>query len=174
MPIREEIPLDAPVPGMSMTHELGARPWQSPPQQTTVQEAIAHYIERMQDDSLTEQIVNILQADIPVTTLANTIQLAGVMEGRHSIDTGMLVLPVIMEMIMLIADAEGIEYQTGMERNKETEVKDSRIMAGMAKARREILKDQKLDTTETDIETESRVSTEEMLAELPKGLMGRR
>jgi len=174
MPIREEIPLDAPVPGMSMTHELGARPWQSPPQQTTVQEAIAHYIERMQDDSLSEQLVNILQSDIPITTLANTIQLAGVMEGRHSIDTGMLVLPVIMEMLMLIADAEGIEYSTGMERDIEDEVKDSRIMAGMAKARREILKDQKLDTTETDIETESRVSTEEMLAELPKGLMGRR
>ena len=174
MPIREEIPLEAPIAGMSMTHELGARPWQTPPKQTTVQEVIAHYIERMQDDSLTEQIVNILQSDIPVTTLANTIQLAGVMEGRHSIDTGMLVLPVIMEMIMLIADAEGIEYQTGMERDKETEVKDSRIMAGMAKARKEILADQKLDSTETDNETERRVDTEEMLAELPKGLMGRR
>ena len=86
----------------------------------------------------------------------------------------MLVLPVIMEMIMLIADAEGIEYQTGMERNKETEVKDSRIMAGMAKARKEILADQKTDSTETDSETERRVDTEEMLAELPKGLMGRR
>jgi|TARA_R110000796_G_scaffold126906_1_gene242061 hypothetical protein len=174
MPIREEIPLEAPIAGMSMTHELGARPWQTPPKQTTVQEVIAHYIERMQDDSLTEQIVNILQSDIPVTTLANTIQLAGVMEGRHSIDTGMLVLPVIMEMIMLIADAEGIEYQTGMERDKETEVKDSRIMAGMAKARKEILADQKLDSNETDNETERRVDTEEMLAELPKGLMGRR
>ena len=174
MPIREEIPLEAPIAGMSMTHELGARPWQTPPKQTTVQEVIAHYIERMQDDSLTEQIVNILQSDIPVTTLANTIQLAGVMEGRHSIDTGMLVLPVIMEMIMLIADAEGIEYQIGMERDKETEVKDSRIMAGMAKARKEILADQKLDSNETDNETERRVDTEEMLAELPKGLMGRR
>ena len=174
MPIREEIPLEAPIAGMSMTHELGARPWQTPPKQTTVQEVIAHYIERMQDDSLTEQIVNILQSDIPVTTLANTIQLAGVMEGRHSIDTGMLVLPVIMEMIMLIADAEGIEYQTGMERDKETEVKDSRIMAGMAKARKEILADQKLDSNETDNETDRRVDTEEMLAELPKGLIGRR
>ena len=71
MPIREEIPLEAPIAGMSMTHELGARPWQTPPKQSTVQEAIAHYIERMQDDSLSEQIVNILQTDIPVTTLAS-------------------------------------------------------------------------------------------------------
>tara|TARA_R110000787_G_scaffold121915_2_gene232805 strand:- start:2030 stop:2554 length:525 start_codon:yes stop_codon:yes gene_type:complete len=174
MAVREEIPLEAPIAGMSMTHELGARPWQTPPKQSTVQEAIAHYIERMQDDSLSEQIVNILQADIPVTTLANTIQLAGVMEGRHSIDIGMLVLPVIMEMIMLIADAEGIEYETGMERNKEAEVKDSRIMAGMAKASKQVIGDERDDPLEPDEEVESKMNTEEMLAELPKGLMGRR
>lgn len=167
MPIREEIPLEAPIAGMSMTHEVGARPWQTPPQQATVQEAIAHYIERMQDDSITEQIVNILQSDIPVTTLANTIQLAGVMEGRHSIDVGVLILPVIMEMVMLIADAEGIKYETGMERDKEEEVKDSRIMAGMARARKELAD----DIPEKDEEI---LEVQEELAEMPKGLMGRR
>jgi len=167
MPIREELPLVAPIAGMSMTHEVGARPWQSPPQQATVQEAIAHYIERMQDDSLTEQIVNILQSDVPVTTLANTIQLAGVMEGRHSIDVGVLILPVIMEMIMLIADAEGIKYKTGMERDIEAEVKDSRILAGITKARKELSDDTQEDTIEM-------VEAEEELAEMPRGLMGRR
>ena len=167
MPIREEIPLEAPIAGMSMTHEVGARPWQTPPQQATVQEAIAHYIERMQDDSITEQIVNILQSDIPVTTLANTIQLAGVMEGRHSIDVGVLILPVIMEMIMLIADAEDIKYETGMERDKEAEVKDSRIMAGMARARKELADD-------IPEKNEEILEVQEELAEMPKGLMGRR
>lgn len=167
MPIREEIPLEAPIAGMSMTHEVGARPWQTPPQQATVQEAIAHYIERMQDDSITEQIVNILQSDIPVTTLANTIQLAGVMEGRHSIDVGVLILPVIMEMVMLIADAEGIKYETGMERDKEEEVKDSRIMAGMARARKELADD-------IPEKNEEILEVQEELAEMPKGLMGRR
>ena len=167
MPIREEIPLEAPIAGMSMTHELGARPWQTPPKQSTVQEAIAHYIERMQDDSITEQIVNILQSDVPVTTLANTIQLAGVMEGRHSIDVGVVVLPVLMEMIMLIADAEDIDYETGMERNKEAEVKDSRILAGIAKAKKELAD----DIPEKDMDI---LESQEELAEMPKGLMGRR
>jgi|TARA_B100000900_G_scaffold389068_1_gene381653 hypothetical protein len=167
MPIREELPLEAPIAGMALTHEVGARPWQNPPQQASVQEAIAHYIERMQDESLTEQIVNILQSDVPVTTLANTIQLAGVMEGRHSIDVGVLILPVIMEMIMLIADAEGIKYQTGMERDIEAEVKDSRILAGISKAREELSEDRE----ETD---EQIIETEEELAEMPRGLMGRR
>ena len=30
---------DRPIPGMSMTHEVGARPWQTPPTYTTVEEA---------------------------------------------------------------------------------------------------------------------------------------
>ena len=167
MPIREEIPLEAPIAGMSMTHELGARPWQTPPKQTTVQEVIAHYIERMQDDSLTEQIVNILQSDVTVTALANTIQLAGVMEGRHSVDVGVLVIPVLMEMIMLIADAEGIKYDTGMERDKEAEVKDSRILAGITKARKELADNIPEQSAEV-------LDVQEELAEMPKGLMGRR
>ena len=31
---RKEPVFDAPVPGMGMTHELGARPWQQPAQYT--------------------------------------------------------------------------------------------------------------------------------------------
>ena len=158
---------EAPIPGMSMTHELGARPWQTPPKYATVEEALEYYLPRMQDNSFTDSLINVIEMGMPLTTLANTIQLAGVMEGRHSIDVGVLILPVIMEMIMLIADAEGIKYETGMERDKEAEVKDSRIMAGMARARKELSD----DIPEKDEEI---LEVQEELAEMPKGLMGRR
>ena len=36
-----DVLLDAPIPGMSLTHELGDRPWQSPPKAATVGEAMA-------------------------------------------------------------------------------------------------------------------------------------
>ena len=39
--------LDAPIPGMSLTHELGARPWQQPAQYTTIDEVIDYYVTRM-------------------------------------------------------------------------------------------------------------------------------
>ena len=35
-----DVLLDAPIPGMSLTHELGDRPWQSPPKAATVGEAM--------------------------------------------------------------------------------------------------------------------------------------
>jgi hypothetical protein len=57
---------------------------------------------------------------IPVTTVANTMQLGSVMEGKHSVDVGMLILPVLVELIMLIGDTAGVEYTTGLEKDKVT------------------------------------------------------
>lgn len=107
---------DAPIPGMSLTHELGARPWQTPPQYTTVEEALDYYIPRFANDDVTDQLMDVLEMGVPVSTVANNIQLAGVMEGKHSVDVGMLVIPVLMELIMYLADQEGIKYNTGMEK----------------------------------------------------------
>ena len=114
MPNRNEPLIDAPIPGMSMTHELGARPWQQPPKYATVEDASRHYITRMQDTQFRETLVNVLEMGVPLTTLANTIQLSSVMQGLHSIDVGMLVIPVIMETMKLIADSADIEYNTGL------------------------------------------------------------
>ena len=45
--------LDLPIPGMGLTHELGARPWQSPPQYATVEDALDFYLSRIGDDKYT-------------------------------------------------------------------------------------------------------------------------
>lgn len=49
MAFRETSDFDAPIPGMSLTHELGARPWQSPPKMNTVEEGIDFYVSRIVD-----------------------------------------------------------------------------------------------------------------------------
>ena len=59
-----------------------------------------------------------LEMGIPVTTIANTMQLGGVMEGKHSVDVGMLVLPVLVELIMLIGDAAKVDYVSGLEKEE--------------------------------------------------------
>ena len=105
---------DAPIPGQALTHELGARPWQSPPQYSTVDEAVDYYTSRLSTPEATSQIVEILKMGIPVTSLANTIQMGSIMDGKHSIDVGMLVLPLIVEVIMYIAEQEGIDYDLSL------------------------------------------------------------
>jgi len=87
MAIEQQNPLlDAPIPGMSLTHELGARPWQQPAQFPTVDEAVEYYMSRMATEEFMEQVVEVMELGVPVTTIANTMQMSGVMEGKHNID----------------------------------------------------------------------------------------
>jgi hypothetical protein len=164
MAIEQTEPLfDAPIPGMSLTHELGARPWQSPSQFTTVDEAIDFYMDRMSTEQYMEQAVEVMEMGVPVTTIANTMQMAGVMEGKHNIDVGMLVIPLIMEMLMLIAENAEIEYDDGLSEDIDrTQTSDARLDM----VRRE-MKEKIEETEEEEPETEEAV-------EEPKGLMARR
>ena len=112
---KPEVIFDAPIPGMSLTHELGARPWQTPPVYATLEQAVDYYIERMSTEEFASQLVDVLEMGIPVTTIVDTMHTAGVMEGLHTVDIGLLISPILMEFIMLIADSQNIDYVTGME-----------------------------------------------------------
>ena len=156
---------DAPIPGMSLTHEFGDRPWQRHEQYPTVDKAIEYYLERMSTDEFMDQMADVLEMNVPVTTLANTIQLAGVMEGKHSVDVGILVIPELMEMIMLIGDNAGVNYDTGLTDAPNNTTKDTLIEA-VRKEMQEKIK----ETEEISEEPE-----QEEIEEKPKsGLMARR
>ena len=164
---RTEPILEAPIPGMAMTHEVGARPWQTPPQYPPVNKAAQYYVVSMQDESFVEQAINLMETGMPITLIANNMQLMSVMEGKHTIDVGMLLIPVIMEMLMLIGDRAGIKYATGMERDKEIELKDSASEAAFSRFQKE------LDKPEVeDVVVEEEKEKEEQ--EEPMGLMARR
>tara|TARA_R100001086_G_scaffold245002_1_gene175384 strand:+ start:1820 stop:2317 length:498 start_codon:yes stop_codon:yes gene_type:complete len=164
MAIESAPSFDAPIPGMSLTHALGDRPWQSPAQYPTVDEAIQYYMDRMTSDAFMDQLIDILELGIPVSDLANIIQLSSVMEGIHSVDVGVLVSPVIMEMIMFIADSAGVKYETGLDDPQEKQISKAK----MAKILNE------LETEIEDKEEEEQVTEPVVEEEEPKGLMARR
>jgi len=159
---------DAPIPGMALTAELGGRPWQSPPQYTTVEQALEYYIPRLTADEVSEQLLDVLEMGVPVTALANTMQLSGVMEGKHTVDVGILIMPVLMEMISYIADAAGIEYDMGTDKPKK--VSNTLVDKAITMMEQEEEKESELPEEEQSIE----VTEEEMMTEEPKGLMARR
>jgi hypothetical protein len=87
------------------------------------------------------------------------------MEGLHTVDVGVLVSPVIAEMIMFIADSADIKYVTGLdnpEKDKVSTVKISKIIKELR---------EEMDEKETEVtDTEEEMSIQEE----PKGLMARR
>jgi hypothetical protein len=171
--MNENIPLDAPIPGMSMTHELGARPWQQPPKAKTVAEAMETYLPAFQDEEVVPQMINVLESGIPVATIAEATMLGGVMEGRHTIDVGILILPFLMEMIAYVGDLAEVEYtmgnskipskNAGMEPPTDSEIAVAKKRLGQVQ--------QEMDD---EFLMEEEMVVEEEVPEEPKGLMARR
>ena len=159
---------DAPIPGQSLTAELGGRPWQQPSKYTTVDETIDYYMERMSSEEFMVQVADILESGVPVTILANTIQMAGVMDGIHTIDVGMLVLPMLMEMMMMIGDSAGIEYDKGLEDPSKSKIRDSLFAKLINKY------EKKIKTADLNSLNEEVMEDTEEEVEKPSGLMARR
>lgn len=153
----------APIPGMSLTAELGDRPWQNPPQFTTVEQALEYYIPRLSSEEVSSSLMDVLEMGIPVTTIANTLQLSSVMEGKHSVDVGILVMPVLVEMISYLADAAGIDYDSGTEKATKGKISNSLVDKAIMMLEEE-MQEPTEEVSETEIETE----------EEPQGLMSRR
>ena len=107
--------LNAPVPGMSLTTEPGNRPWENPPSMSTVEDAIEFYTKRILNEENHDDLLDIVELGLPVRNIANMMQTTSVMKGRHSLDVGFLVLPVIEELIMTVADINGVQYKTSIE-----------------------------------------------------------
>tara|TARA_R110000824_G_scaffold88348_4_gene217234 strand:- start:165 stop:662 length:498 start_codon:yes stop_codon:yes gene_type:complete len=155
---------DAPIPGQSLTMELGARPWQNASRFTTVDDTIDYYMERMSSEEFMVQLAEVLESGVPVTSIANSIQLSSVMEGVHTVDVGMLVLPMIMEMLMMIGDSAGVKYDKGLENPNKPILRNSTIAKAVAEY------EAKIEDKDVVEETEDK----EVEDEEPTGLMARR
>ena len=86
------------------------------------------------------------------------------MEGVHTVDVGMLVLPMIMEMLMMIGDSAGVTYDKGLENPNKPIIRDSTIAKAVAEY------EAKIEDKDVVEETEDK----EVEDEEPTGLMARR
>jgi ABC-type oligopeptide transport system ATPase subunit len=93
----------------------------------------------------------------------------GVSKGLHTVDTGLIVAPLIHKTVKLVADAVGIEYEEGIVDKKATEeTKKMRKEALTKKFLKSVKKDQ---PTETEDEV---VLVEDVMEEPVQGLIPRR
>ena len=111
-----------------------------------------------------------MESGVPITTIANSLQMASVMEGKHSIDVGILVLPVLMETMAYMGDVAGIEYKMGTELKSEglSEPTKNKIVQ---KLQNKMDSEEKEEPMLDDIPTEE--TTDEPV-EVMGGLMARR
>ena len=154
--------IQAPIPGQSLTTELGARPWEKPARFTIPEEAMNYYLERFSDPERAAEMMDILESGFPVTNLIDGITMGGVMEGLHSIDVSIIIAPALYEFVTTLADSAEVEYKTGLTVDEQDQVTDDTIIA------------QAKDTSKT-VELVEQVQTEEndRVEQALSGLMAR-
>jgi hypothetical protein len=100
-----------PIPiGGSWTDAPRSSPWSSPPKMVNVDEIAQKYIEQLSSPAMINNILDVVETKVPLASMAEAIMLAGVGGGIHTIDAGILVLPVIIEMLKTASDMHGVEY----------------------------------------------------------------
>jgi len=103
--------INAPIPGMSLTTEPGNRPWENPPNLVSIEDAMEFYTKRILGTPENhDQVLDLIESSLPIRNIANILMKTSVMEGYHTIDVGILVLPVIEELLMSIADIHDVTY----------------------------------------------------------------
>ena len=70
-----------------------------------------------------------MESGIPLTTIADAMQTGGVMEGKHSLDVGILILPVLIETMAYLAEEAGIKYNAGSNVETSSDIVSDSTMA---------------------------------------------
>ena len=156
---RANVALDAPIPGQSLTAPLGDRPWQKPARFSQPDVALAFYVDRITKEDRANNMLDILENGVPVDVLVDIMQQGGVMEGVHSLDTGIIIAPALVEVISSMADNVGIEYSKFSTGKKDKSATSAEIVFATK------------DEPQAEV---PEIAIEEDVEEEPKGLMARR
>jgi hypothetical protein len=90
-------------PGISWTAPEKSRPWQNPPKLTDSPSVAAYYIQFVSSTDNMDELLDTIETGIPLAQVAEGMMLGGVSQGLHTLDAGMLVMPVIIEMLQSLA-----------------------------------------------------------------------
>lgn len=108
-------PFDRPIPGQSLTTEPGSVPWERPSVHSDPLDALEMYMEQLSDETVVDDVMDMVDIGIPIRVVAGVMLSKGVMEGMHTIDTKVLLLPILTAQIKSLADVIGLDYKLTMD-----------------------------------------------------------
>ena len=106
---RKTNPFDAPTPGQSLTDIPKNYPWEHAPQFSTVEDASMKVWEALHNDDTMDKILVLLDAGLTIEEITKVIVFSGFVEGKFTPDVGLLLTPIIGDMILAIGKKAGIK-----------------------------------------------------------------
>jgi NAD(P)H-dependent FMN reductase len=127
---------NAPLPGSSLAlNKLGERPFERPPELNTVEEALEYYFKSFSNDEVIDDIMTVLDMGVAINPVVKTMYMTQVMNGKHNLDVGLLVAPVLSEFLASVAKSYGIDYKfSNIDPKEQKEEKDHRKLHMMYRA----------------------------------------
>ena len=126
---------NAPIPGQSLTSAPKNYPWERPPETTDPAEAVKFHIEKLSDPDVLDNVVFLMEYGLPIDTLVKSFLTAGVARGVHTIDTSLLIAPVIHRFLVSAAEDVGINYKEEFSKDPERkELSDKKAILLFKKA----------------------------------------
>jgi len=98
------------IPGMSLTTTPGNRPWEQPPQFATLDQVVSYYTEKLTTEQSVDVVLQAMEANVSLMSLARTLIKAGIMKGVHTVDIGFVALPILIELMKTIGDMNDVGY----------------------------------------------------------------
>lgn len=118
-------PFDRPIPGQSLTDEPRNNPWENPAEMSDIEDVTKYYINRLADQDVIDDLSAVMEAGVPLKPVVETITSAGTMRGLHSIDSAMLVGPIIHQFLKSAMETQGVSVRdTGRNYKKESAEKE--------------------------------------------------
>jgi len=181
--------MDAPIPGASLTAEPKNYPWENPPQMEDVDEIADYYLQRLNKPEAIDDILDLVEVGVPVEAIAGALVTNSVSKGMHSIDTGILVGPIVHQFIRSAAEDAGVSYIDNLDPDRKKAQKEKRKLHQQMKIKLAEMKEknkkadsgmqliEEMSTAPVEAEEEMTMVEEEAVpaveAPAPRGLMSR-
>ena len=143
---------DAPIPGSSLTTELGAEPHERPAEITDPADAYEFIAGNIATEDAFERIGVAAEIGVPVELIARSIVFSAWANGKIGFDTMYLIYGPIFELMMKMMDGSKIKYIPLAKRKEDTRLKEAM----------DLLKEQEAKIKELTGEAEEPEEMEEM------------
>ena len=165
---------DGPIPGASLTEELGSEPNERPPQYVVPDEALQYVKEQVSTPEAFERILLAAELDIPIELVARAIVFSGWALGKYTHDVSMMIFGPVFGYMLDMLNEEGIEHIALADREEDPELEKAMLLL---EEYQEFKNKNSKEEPESEEEEESEVveGDEPEESEVPEtGLMGRR
>jgi hypothetical protein len=103
-------PLDAPVPGESLTADPDTKAsYETPPQHTDVNVAMEDLFMRLSQEEALDQVLNLMRSEVPLEDIAQTLLFGGFREGKFNPDLMLMMIEPTIYILLWFAEYADIE-----------------------------------------------------------------